>query len=251
MSRQRARLRLRPDYVWLRARMDENAEHLSDAELRALISRLVRRETKAMLHQIRVMVPVLGFGVTLVGVTSVGRPGSVDFYKSAATVIPTLLLTLAVQGRFFRLADIANSPLYQELRRKEITRDSVKRLGASSWVAWVLILGARLWLAQSSRNTRLYTFVVLLAIATGEVCALYAVAGGTRSPVLLGTVSAAMAAAFLGIAQIALGGVQADTSRDTSEAEMQGWRHVIAELARRKQEREQATVIGPRAGGGG
>jgi hypothetical protein len=43
--------------------------------------------------------------VFAIGTSMDGGPGtSMDFYRSSATVIPTLLITVAVQGRFFELS---------------------------------------------------------------------------------------------------------------------------------------------------
>jgi len=116
--------------------MDQVPRRLSNEELRSLVDDLMGQERLAALQYARALVPVVAFLAGLIVVAGlVGSPGETEFYRAAATVIPTLLLTLAVQGKFFRLSDLAKSPLHQALQGKQISRDDLKRLGATSFQA--------------------------------------------------------------------------------------------------------------------
>jgi hypothetical protein len=212
----------------------------TDQDLGSLVKELLRQEVLAGLFFTRIVVIGAGFVAAFAVVLSFNKPGSVDFYKSAASVIPALLLTLAVQGRFFRLGEIAKSPLRQALETGEVDSTKLKRFGVSGWQAWIILSGARLTLAQIAGLTRGYTFALLLSIAGGEGMALYVIATGAPDAVLLAFVSAAMVAEFLAIAAIALVGIgDAPDQARAVEARL-GWGAVLEKLG-----------VGPTAGASG
>jgi hypothetical protein len=211
----------------------EPAQPLSDKELRDAIISLVKKESAAWLDLARVLMPILGSIGVLIGVSLSGAAGRAEFYRTATTVIPTLLLTLAVQGRFFRLSALGRSPLYQELKRKRITRDHVKGFGLPGWASWVFLYATRRMLTPVASTMR-YSVTLLLVIAAGEAAAVYVAAVGRPTSFYLGVVTAAMTAAFLAIATIALFGAVPESEADETGAARFEWRHVLDELIRRK-----------------
>src|SRR4051812_27470763 len=76
----------------------------------------LRRERVELAQYVRPLLPILvGIGTAAL-VLRTGEIGRLDFYRAAATIIPTLLLTLSAQGGFFRLSSTAESPLVRAAR---------------------------------------------------------------------------------------------------------------------------------------
>jgi hypothetical protein len=207
---------------------------LSDDQLRSHLKSLLWYELKGLYH-FRHFLPGVAFILTAYVVSTYRTAGSVDFYKSAASVIPTLLLTLAVQGRFFRLSTIPTSPIYEVIRRNITTAD-LRRLGIPSALAWLSLHAARIFLPQVVLQRWFTAVQLLLAIAIGEGSALYVVESGTPSNEILAFVSGAITAAFVGIILVALLGVEAEDTAQVDEVEKEKALGVVAGLIARRNE---------------
>ena len=116
-------------------------DRLSDQELRKTLESLVRHESLVLLDLARMVVPVAGFIGVAAPLAASSIRGEAAFFRTAATVIPTLLLTLAVQGRFFRLNAISRSALLDELHK--IKARDLSALGVPRWSAWLALYAAR------------------------------------------------------------------------------------------------------------
>jgi hypothetical protein len=140
------------------------------------------------LYPLRLLVPTAAFVVTLAVVVGFGVPGDTRFYQASATIIVVLVLSLATQGQFFRLDRLPPPP------------------------AWILRLGRRgaaLW----TLSERLTALALLGYLGLGEGAALYALANGSGSVLLLGLSAAAIASAFFAIGVLAVLGDPAATER--------------------------------------
>jgi hypothetical protein len=183
-----------------------------------------------------VLVPVAGFLGVGIGVSKAGVAGRPEFYRAAISVIPTLLLTLAVQGRFFRLSAFARSPLYEELRHRHITTEHLRSLGFGPprWALWLFLYSVRR--TATPFGTARYALILLLMLAGGEGAAFYVVGVGSPSSFFLGAVAASMAAAFLAIGTLALFGGLPEAAADDPRrvAAQQAWHRVLEELIKRR-----------------
>src|SRR5829696_9531416 len=66
-----------------------------------------------------------------------GPDTSIDFYRAVATVIPTLLITVAIQGRIFELSrKVTFRHQCQSISPKKIVTPPVAKLGMSLTAAW-------------------------------------------------------------------------------------------------------------------
>lgn len=159
---------------------------------------------------------------------STGAPGKPDFYRAAATIIPTLLLTLAVQGGFFRLNATAESPLGRALR-------SIQREVLVGFGFWDL-LGAKarvvieVWWSGSALWSRQGVVVLLVGLGAAEAATLYPLATGMPSPACLALSSAGMTGAFVAIAMIALFG---SPPPRTANKDDPYWVQIAVEMQRR------------------
>jgi hypothetical protein len=149
------------------------------------------------LYPLRLLVPTAAFIVTLVVIVGIGVPGDTRFYQAAATIIVVLVLSLATQGQFFRLDKLPSPPPW------------IVRLGRRGAALWTL-------------SARLTALALLGYLGLGEGAALYTLANGSGSALLLGLSAAAMASGFFAIGVLAVVG-------DPAAAELaEGQRSVAA-----------------------
>jgi hypothetical protein len=133
------------------------------------------------LYPLRLLVPTAAFIMTLVVIVGIGVPGDTRFYQAAATIIVVLVLSLATQGQFFRLDKLPSPPPW------------IVRLGRRGAALWTL-------------SARLTALALLGYLGLGEAAALYTLANGSGSALLLGLSAAAMASAFFAIGVLAVVG---------------------------------------------
>jgi hypothetical protein len=149
------------------------------------------------LYPLRLLIPTAAFIVTLVVIVGIGVPGDTRFYQAAATIIVVLVLSLATQGQFFRLDKLPSPP---------------------PWIVGLGRRGAALW----TLSARLTALALLGYLGLGEGAALYTLANGSGSPLLLGLSAAAIASGFFAIGVLAVVG-------DPAAAELaEGQRSVTA-----------------------
>jgi hypothetical protein len=133
------------------------------------------------LYPLRLLIPTAAFILALVVVVGLGVPGDTRFYQAAATITVVLVLSLATQGQFFRLDKLPAPPPW------------IIRLGRRGALIWTL-------------SERLTALAVLGYLGLGEGAALYALANGSGSSLLLGLSSAAIASGFFAIGVLAVVG---------------------------------------------
>jgi hypothetical protein len=133
------------------------------------------------LYPLRLLIPTAAFIVTLVVVTGLSVTGDTRFYQAASTIIVVLVLSLATQGQFFRLDKLPSPPQW------------IVRLGRRGAVIWTL-------------SERLTALALLGYLGLGEGSALYALANGLGSWLLLGLSAAAIASGFVAIGVLAVVG---------------------------------------------
>ncbi len=133
------------------------------------------------LYPLRLLIPTAAFVVTLVVVLGLGVAGDTRFYQAAATIIVVLVLSLATQGHFFRLDKLPPPPSW------------IVRLGRRGAMIWIL-------------SERMTALAVLGYLGLGEGAALYALANGGGSSLVLGLSAAAIASGFFAIGVLAVVG---------------------------------------------
>jgi hypothetical protein len=133
------------------------------------------------LYPLRLLIPAAAFIVTLVVIVGVGVPGDTRFYQAAATIIVVLVLSLATQGQFFRLDKLPSPPEW------------IVRLGRRGAAIWTL-------------SERLTALAMLGYLGVGEGAALYSLANGSGTSLMLGLSSAAVASGFVAIGVLAVVG---------------------------------------------
>lgn len=187
---------------------------------------------------LRLLVPSYAFSIVFFALILVGTEGSPDFYRAASSIIPTLLLTLAVAGRFFLLSPLPATtyPSEEFLSNIEKARSSMETARREPSFFTKEQLGEMLDVLGRTSNylerrravaerrhhlwTRLFAGVLLLLLGAGEAAALGAIASENESPTLLATASGAMAAGFTGVAFVALAGpLPEEPSADKPQSE--------------------------------
>jgi hypothetical protein len=146
------------------------------------------------LYPLRLLIPTAAFIVTLAVVVGFGVPGDTRFYQASATIIVVLVLSLATQGQFFRLDRLPPPPAW------------IVRLGRRGAALWTL-------------SERLTALALLGYLGLGEGAALYALANGSGTVLLLGLSAAAIASAFFAIGVLAVLGDPATAERVEAAAE--------------------------------
>ena len=112
-------------------------------------------------------------GIGLVAIYAIGTsldegPGtSIDFYRSAATVIPTLLVAVAIQGRVLELATKVTFP-----RRFRTVLLAIVVFGGET--------GALMTIARDKTNWAAHLYVYLALISLGLLLLYLALAGPDR-----------------------------------------------------------------------
>jgi hypothetical protein len=187
---------------------------------------------------LRFLVPSYAFLTVFFVLILVGTEGSPDFYRAASSIIPTLLLTLAVAGRFFLLSPLpaTSYPSEEFLSNIEKARSTMEtaRRDPSFFTKEQLgemldVLGRTSSYVEHRREvaerkhhlwTRLFAGGLLLLLGAGEAAALGAIASETESPILFATACGAMAAGFAGVAFVALAGpLPEEPSADKPESQ--------------------------------
>src|SRR5215216_4229228 len=97
-----------------------------------------------------------------------GPDTSLDFYRSVATVIPTLLITVAIQGRVF------------ELSRKPTLRHQYRTV-LFAIVVFGGEAGALMTIARENTNWAAHLYVYLAVLALG-IATIYLALTGTEEP---------------------------------------------------------------------
>lgn len=209
--------------------MASGLRELSDEALRDAFRVAVRKERIAFADWLRPMLPLLaGLGTTAL-VASAGVPGQPEFYRAAATIIPTLLLTLAVQGGFFRLSATAESPMGRAVR--SIQREALTQFGVWDHVGTKARFLIEAWWWGSALWSRQTVVVLLLGLGAAEGAALYPLVTGTPSPACLAFSCGGISGAFVAIAMIALFG---NPPVRTGHKDDPDWVQVAYEMRRRR-----------------
>jgi len=135
---------------------------------RESISARVRRSAGS-LGPLDYAATVVLVGVFVIGTSMDEGPGtSLDFYRSVATVIPTLLITVAIQGRIF------------ELSRKVTFRHQYRTV-LFAIVVFGGEAGTLMTIAREKTNWAAHLYVYLAILALG-LATLYLALTGTEEP---------------------------------------------------------------------
>lgn len=135
---------------------------------RESISARVRRSAGS-LGPLDYAATVVLVAVFVIGTSMDEGPGtSLDFYRSVATVIPTLLITVAIQGRVF------------ELSRKPTLRHQYRTV-LFAIVVFGGEAGALMTIARENTNWAAHLYVYLAVLALG-IATIYLALTGTEEP---------------------------------------------------------------------
>lgn len=126
-----------------------------------------------------VAIPLNTYLLTTVAATLLEHTPPASYYQTVAFLIPSLLVTLALQGQFFRIEYLIPPP--------PRIADHHPRV-------------ARMW----TRTQRLAAVAMLAYLASGELASLYALAAQDSSPLLFGLTAGAVVTAFIALAIVAL-----------------------------------------------
>ena len=118
--------------------------------------------------------------LTTIAATLLNHTAPATYYQTVAFLIPWLLVTLALQGQFFRVEYAAPPP-------EPLTHHP--RV-------------ARLW----TRGERIAAVAMLAYLASGELASLYVLAAQGSTPLLFGVTAGAVVTAFVAVGIIALVG---------------------------------------------
>src|SRR5215208_3548042 len=107
-----------------------------DTSQQSIAARL--RQSAASLGPFEYAVTLVLLAIYAIGTSmNEGPDTSMDFYRAAATVIPTLLITVAIQGRVFELSrKVTFRHQCQSISPKKIVTPPVAKLGMSLTAAW-------------------------------------------------------------------------------------------------------------------
>lgn len=182
----------------------------------------VQREALALLA--RAILPLAGIGsggaslgpvwlvglvALIVGLVLAPDEASKEFYSAVAGVIPVLLLTLAVQARFFEL------PTWSEVRE----RFELSRKPGEHWLLHYLRVWADTFVGAKARwrfvERILFGLALLALLVIGEFAALHPLAEGQPRAGNPQLVYAALTAGFAMVAALSLlGGIEAGAVRN-------------------------------------
>jgi hypothetical protein len=190
----------------------------------------------------RLLVPFWVFIVVVLAVTPLAVEGTPDFYRAASSIIPTLLLTLAVAGRFFlpggapqdefisdsewleRQEEHQGSwPETLKLAEEQLSKEDFDSFRESIEASWSKSQLARERSRQRGeefhrRATRIFGGVVLLLLGLGEASALGALASGTEDSALFAVICGSMAAGFAAVAFLAMVGPVPESDSSNTKA---------------------------------
>lgn len=126
-----------------------------------------------------VAIPLNTYLLTTLAATLLDHIPPPSYYQTVAFLIPSLLVTLALQGQFFRIEYLIPPPPRMADHHPRV---------------------ARVW----TRTQRLAAVAMLAYLASGELASLYALAAQDSSPLLFGVTAGAVVTAFIGLAIVAL-----------------------------------------------
>jgi hypothetical protein len=130
------------------------------------------RESVATLGPVDYAATVVLLAVYVIGTSmDEGPDTSMDFYRAVATVIPTLLITVAIQGRIF-----------------ELSRKVTFRLQYRTVMFAVVVFGGEagtlMTLARQKTNWAAHLYVYLAVLALGLAMIYLALTGTEQSPLV-------------------------------------------------------------------
>lgn len=126
------------------------------------------------------IVPLATYVCATAGATMLGHEAPMSYYQTVGFLIPSLLVTLSLQGQFFRVHHAAPPPRLLDHHRRM----------SRAWTA-----------GQRAAAVALVTY-----LASGEFASLYALAAERSTPLLFGITAGAVITAFIGVAIVALRG---------------------------------------------
>lgn len=126
-----------------------------------------------------VAIPLNTYLLTAVAATLLEHTPPPSYYQTVAFLIPSLLVTLALQGQFFRIEYLLPPPPRMADHHPRV---------------------ARMW----TRTQRLAAVAMLAYLASGELASLYALAAQESSPLFFGVTAGAVVTAFIALAIVAL-----------------------------------------------
>ncbi len=128
------------------------------------------------------VVPLLTFGLAVVGTSLLTHRPSLTYYQTIGFLIPSLLVTLALQGEFFRTAHVVPAPTDFAQRHPRL---------------------ARSWLHMQ----RASDVLLLSYLAAGEFAALYVLATEDVGVVPFALTGGSVTTAFVALGILALHGM--------------------------------------------
>ena len=126
-----------------------------------------------------VLAPLITFLLVAAATTLLPTTAPLTYYQTVAFLVPSLLVTLALQGEFFRMSDTVPPPRTLAARHP---------------------LLARLWRVAQ----RTAAVVLLVYLAGGEFAALYVLAAQKPDPIAFAITAGSVATAFVALGIIAL-----------------------------------------------
>ena len=126
-----------------------------------------------------IAIPLDTYVLTTAAATLLDHQAPATYFQTVAFLIPSLLVTLAVQGQFFRIGAAAPPPERLAERHPRAAR------------AW-------------TRGQRVAAVAMLGYLASGELASLYVLAARHSTPLLFGVTAGAVVTAFIAVAVIAL-----------------------------------------------
>lgn len=127
------------------------------------------------------LIPLSIYAMTTVGATLLDHEPPMAYYQTVAFLIPSLLVTLALQGQFFRI-QYAVPPSRRLVDRHPRV--------AHAWIS----------------GQRVAAVAMLTYLASGELASLYVLAAQHSAPLLFGITAGAVVTAFIAVGIIALVG---------------------------------------------
>lgn len=126
-----------------------------------------------------IAIPLITYLLTTAAATRLDHHPPAAYYQTVAFLIPSLLVTLALQGQFFRVEYSLPPPRTMADRHPHVAR------------AW-------------ARSQRAAAVAMLGYLASGELASLYVLAAQDSSPLLFGVTAGAVVTAFIALAIVAL-----------------------------------------------
>ena len=126
-----------------------------------------------------VLAPLVTFVLVAAATTLLPGTAPLTYYQTVAFLVPSLLVTLALQGQFFRMSDTVPPPRALRTRHPAL---------------------ARVWLFAQ----RTAAVVLLLYLAAGEITGLYVLAAQRPGAVAFAITAGSVTTAFVALGVVAL-----------------------------------------------